>query len=141
MKKIVLATALIFMFVGCETGVKNKAQQIKEVPSGIVDRDEAVAAGSYSSKPSYKSSSNKIYSKSAQPGYYLQAAVFQKNKPSKTFLQPFDNSPFGYIVLTHYHKNYVLIGPYKSYNEAKSKIASVKSNLHKKTFVVQVLRP
>jgi len=140
MKKIILFATLLLMLVGCETGAKNKAQEIKEVPSGIVDRDDEVATATYS-KSSNKASSNKIFSKSAQPGYYLQFAVFHKNEPNQQFLQPLDNAPFGYILLTHRNKHHVLIGPYKSYNEAKGNISAVQSNLHKKTFVVQVLRP
>ena len=144
MKKIVLTTMLLLVISGCETGVKNKTQanNKKEVQSGIVDRDASTKTTSHTvSKKTTKVSSNKIYSKSAQPGYYLQMAVFEKNEPSKEFLRPLDNAPFDYILLTHYNRHYVLIGPYKSYNETKAKITSVKSNLHKKTFVVQVLRP
>jgi len=143
MKRIVLLTTLLLM-MGCETGVRNKAEPIREAPSGIVDK--VAGSNSYiSSSTSYskttRTSSNKIFSKSAQPGYYLQVAVFEKNSPSKAFLKPFDVSSFGYIVLTHYSKHYVLVGPYKSYNAAKAKINSVKYALHKKAFVVQVLRP
>ena len=139
MKKTILLTTLLLLVLGCETGVKNKAQPIQEVESGIVDRDGATAT--YSSNIASYKSTKKIFSKSAQPGYYLQVAVFEKNEPNQHFLKPLENSPFNYIVLNHYHKHYVLIGPYMSHNEAKSKIHSVKSNLHKKTFVVQVLRP
>ena len=143
MRKAILLTTLLFLVLGCETGVKNQIHTIKEVPSGIVDRDNSTRTYS-SSTSSYKtaqSNSKKIFSKSAQPGYYLQFAVFQKNKPSQSFLQPLNDSPFGYIVLTHYNKHHVLIGPYKSYNEAKTNISDIQSNLHKKAFVVQVLRP
>ena len=139
MKKIVLLTSLL-LIMGCETGVKNKAKVNKEVPSGIVDRN-VVEKTTPNSSSSHKSSSNKIFSKSAQPGYYLQAAVFEKSSPNKAFLKPFEISPFGYIVLNHYNKHYVLVGPYKSHNEAKAKINAVKYALHKKTFVVQVARP
>ena len=142
MKRIVLLTTLLLM-MGCETGVKNKAVATKEAPSGIIDKVEGSSSTTYTSSysKSTKSSSNKIFSKSAQPGYYLQVAVFAKSEPTKQFLAPLDASPFGYIVLTHYNKNYVLIGPYKSYNEAKAKVNTVKYTVHKKTFVVEVARP
>jgi len=143
MKRLVLLTTALLLIVGCETGVRNKGEVInKEVPSGIVDRN-VVEQTSHITKSSsvQKSSTKRIFSKSAQPGYYLQVAVFEKNRPSKSFLAPLDKSKFGYIVLTHYNKHYVLIGPYKSYNEAKAQIKSVKYSLHKKSFVVQVVRP
>ena len=142
MKKIVLSLSALLLLIGCETGVKNQTKEIKEVPSGIVDRDESVRETSYSyQKSSNKRTSNKIFSKSAQPGYYLQVAVFQKNEPNNNFLRPLNESEFGYIVLTHYHKHYVLIGPYFSYSEAKEQIGAVNSSIGKRTFVVQVLRP
>ena len=142
MKKLLLLTTALLLIVGCETGVKNQSKTIKEVPSGIVDRN-VVEQTSHITKSSsvQKASTKRIFSKSAQPGYYLQIAVFEKSKPSKSFLAPLDKSKFGYIVLTHYNKHYVLIGPYKSYNEAKAQIKSVRYTLHKKSFVVQVVRP
>ncbi|CAA6816122.1 MAG: Unknown protein, partial [uncultured Sulfurovum sp.] len=88
-----------------------------------------------------KKSFTKIFSNSAQPGYYLQMAVFKKNRPNKQFLEPLDKSKFNYIVLNKSSTDYVLIGPYLSYNLAKSNVSLVKSNLGKRTFVVQVLRP
>ena len=138
MKKTILLTITLILLLACETGVKNKGTSNEAVLSGIVDR-----ANNYStaSKTSQKTNSKKIFSKSAQPGYYLQMAVFEKNRPSKTFLKPLDKSSFNYIVLNKYNKDYVLIGAYNSYNAAKSKMASVKASLKKQTFVVQVLRP
>jgi len=139
MRKTTLILGTLILLLGCETGVRNKNAISKEAPSGIVDK---VDNPSYSySKSSYKATSSKIFSNSAQPGFYLQMAVFEKFKPNKSFLAPLNRSSFGYIQLEKYGKRYVLIGPYKSYNAAKNKIATVKSQLHKRTFVVQVLRP
>lgn len=133
---------MLILLLGCETGVKNQNKNDESVISGIVDRRD-VSSENHSNiiQKSHKQSSSKIFSKSAQPGYYLQMAVFKKHRPSKEFLAPLDNSSFNYIVLNKYNKDYVLIGPYKSYNSAKSKLALVKSKLKKQTFVVQVLRP
>ena len=128
------------LFLACETGVKNQSTTNKEVMSGIVNRTDNPTY-SYSSNKVSKQSFKRIFSNSAQPGFYLQMAVFTKHRPSKQFLQPLDRSSFDYIVLNKSTTDYVLIGPYKSYNSAKSKVSSVKHSLGKQTFVVQVLRP
>ena len=153
MKKTALITITLLFLFGCETGTSNKAKQTQSEPvSGIVDHGATGKNTSQSepvsgivdktySKTAQKGSSNKIFSKSAQPGFYLQIAVFEKYRPNKAFLAPIERSSFNYIVLNKYNKDYVLVGPYKSYNEAHSHIASVKKYLHKQSFVVQVLRP
>ena len=153
MKKTALITVTLLFLLGCETGVNNKATQTQnESLSGIVDHS-ASRKNVYQLEPasgivdkahsatSEKGSTNKIFSKSAQPGFYLQVAVFEKYRPSKAFLAPIKRSSFHYIVLNKYNKDYVLVGAYKSYNEAHSHIKSVKKYLHKDSFVVQVLRP
>ena len=150
MKKTALMTITLFFLLGCETGVSNKARQTQSEPvSGIVDHG---ATSKYSSQRepisgivdkrySKTGSSKRIFSKSAQPGFYLQIAVFERYRPNKAFLAPIERSSFNYIVLNKYNKDYVLVGPYKSHNEAHSHIGSVKKYLHKSSFVVQVLRP
>ncbi len=150
MKKTALIGLVFLFLVGCETGMGNKAPKAQgESISGIVDHRTAIKS-SVQSEPlsgivdkrySKTGSSNKIFSKSAQPGFYLQYAVFEKYRPSKAFLSKLNHSSFNYIVLNKYNRDYVLIGPYKSYNQAHSHIKSVKKYLHKQTFVVQVLRP
>ena len=153
MKKTALMTITLLFLFGCETGVSNKTKQAQSEPlSGIVDHGATTKNTSQSepvsgivdktySKTAQKGSSNKIFSKSAQPGFYLQIAVFEKYRPNKAFLAPIEHSSFNYIVLNKYNKDYVLVGPYKSYNEAHSHIGSVKKYLHKQSFVIQVLRP
>lgn len=139
MKKTILLSLTMLLFLACETGVKNQKTTHETVKSGIVERSEnsySYSKGSYSTK-----GPSKIFSKSAQPGFYLQMAVFAKTRPGKEFLRPLDRSSFNYIVLNKYSKDYVLIGAYKSYNDAKNKISLVKKTLGKDTFVVQVLRP
>jgi len=139
MKKTILLISTLLLLLACETGAKNKQTTHQPVVmSGIVERG---SYESFSKQSASKGTPRKIFSKSAQPGFYLQMAVFEKYRPTKAFLKPLDNSRFNYIVLNKYNKDYVLIGAYKSYNEAKKQIASVKSTLGKKTFVVQVLRP
>ena len=143
MIKKLLLTATLLLLLGCETGVKNQRTSGDDgISSGIVDR-ASVGTTHYvsSTQKSHNSTVHKIFSTSAQPGFYLQMALFEKYRPTKAFLKPLDNSRFNYIVLNKYNKDYVLIGAYKSYNEAKKQIASVKSALGKQTFVVQVLRP
>ena len=150
MKTTALMTITLFFLLGCETGVNNKVRQSQNEPvSGIVDHG---ATSKYSSQRepisgivdkrySKTGSSKRIFSKSAQPGFYLQIAVFERYRPNKAFLAPIERSSFNYIVLNKYNKDYVLVGPYKSHNEAHSHIGSVKKYLHKSSFVVQVLRP
>jgi len=140
MKKTILLSVTLLLLLACETGVKNQKQIKESAPSGIVERSSVHTNYSYASKTS-KQHFPKIFSKSAQPGFYLQMAVFTKYRPSKAFLRPLDRSHFNYIVLNKFHKDYVLIGPYKSYASAKSHRVSVKRALGKQTFVVQVLRP
>jgi hypothetical protein len=142
MKKIILLSITLVLLLACETGVKNQKTTNEPVMSGIVER--TYTANTKSSSVNYKtnkSSTNKIFSNSAQPGYYLQMAVFTKNRPSKTFLKPLDQSNFNYIVLNKSSRDYVLIGAYKSYSSAKNNVSSVRKTLGKQTFVVQVLRP
>lgn len=142
MRRILSTLSMLLIVSGCETGINNKTEHNKEVPSGIVDHSKGVTVNyDAMSESSNKSETRRIFSKSAQPGFYLQMAVFEKYSPSKSFLKPLNNSSFNYIVLTHYGKDYVLIGPYKSANEARSHIGSASKYLHKKTFVVEVKRP
>jgi uncharacterized protein YcgL (UPF0745 family) len=142
MKKTILLSVTLMLLLACETGVKNQGKINEPVLSGIVNRTVS-SNTNYSNvtQTSPKQSSNKIFSNSAQPGYYLQMAVFAKSRPNKIFLEPLDKSKFSYIVLNKSSMDYVLIGPYKSYNAAKNNVSSVKSTLKKQTFVVQVLRP
>ncbi len=142
MKKTLLLTLTLFLLLGCETGVKNKAVINDDgLSSGIVNRENGANAYTSSQQKAGHISVQKIFSTSAQPGFYLQMAIFEKYRPTKAFLKPLDHSKFNYIVLNKYNKDYVLIGAYKSYNEAKHQIKAVKSALGKETFVVQVLRP
>ena len=143
MKKTILLSLTLILLLACETGVKNQKTTNKVVMSGIIERTYTPSSKnhSYATNKTSKESSSKIFSKSAQPGYYLQMAVFAKNRPSKTFLKPLDASKFNYIVLNKLNKDYVLIGAYKSYAAAKNNVSGVKRTLGKQTFVVQVLRP
>jgi len=138
MKKTILLSVTLLLLLACETGVKNQKQIKEAAPSGIVERTNSL--DTYAHKTS-KHRFPRIFSKSAQPGFYLQMAVFTKYRPNKAFLRPLDRSHFNYIVLNKFHKDYVLIGPYKSYASAKKHIPEVRRALGKQTFVVQVLRP
>ncbi len=138
-----LITGLLFM--GCETGVDvskrtTKSNQLEEesVLSGIVDKPTAQIITTKSGK---KFSVHKIYSNSAQPGYYLQVAFFEEYKPNSRFENQLQHSGFKYTILNKNDNYYALIGAYKSYNEAHSHIGSVKAKLHKDSFVIHILRP
>jgi len=135
-----------FLFLGCETGVdvnksttnNTQVKQEEAVLSGIVDKPTNQVINNTSGQ---KLSIHKIYSSSAQPGYYLQVGFFEKYKPNSTFEKHLQNSGLKYTILNKNGNFYALLGAYKSYNEAHAHISTVKAKLHKKSFVVHVLRP
>ena len=138
-KALILLAGLLFL--GCETGTQvnktvTKAQE-EPVLSGIVDKPLNNVVTNASRE---KVSLGKIYSKSAQPGYYLQVGFFGKYKPNMAFMNKLKGLGVNYTVLNKNGDHYALVGAYKSYNQAKDQIHSVKS-VSKKSFVIQVLRP
>ena len=140
LKMIIASTAITFL-MGCETGVKNRSTMTTNttVPSGIVDKGTAGYVGSQKSSVNTKTS--RIFSSSARPGYYIQVGYYGQEKPNKSFVNRLDNSNFNYIVLDKNGDYYALVGPYISYNQAKTKMPAVKSSLNYKAFVIEVLRP
>ena len=144
LRTTLLLTGLLFL--GCETGVDvNKSttnnpnvKQEEPVLSGIVDKPTNQIVNSASGQ---KLSIHKIFSNSAQPGYYLQVGFFEKYKPNSSFEKQLQNSELKFTILNKNGNFHVLIGAYKSYNEAHSEISTVKARLHKKSFVVHVLHP
>jgi len=134
------------LFLGCETGVdvnksstKNtKEKQEEPVLSGIVDKPTNQIIHSKSGK---QLSIEKIYSNAAQPGYYLQVGFFERYKPSSSFEKQLHHSGFKFTILNKNGNFHVLVGPYKSYNEAHAKMSTVNSRLHKRSFVVHVVHP
>jgi len=144
-----LSTTLLLtglLFLGCETGVEvNKSttnnKELKQqelVLSGIVDKPTKQVVTNSSGQ---KLSIRKLYSTSAQPGYYLQVGFFQKYKPNSAFEKQLQNTGLKFTILNKNGDFHALIGAYKSYNEARAEIPTVKSRLNKKSFVVHVLRP
>ena len=138
--KTIIAFATIGFLTACETGVKNRsAATATDVPSGIVDRGSTGHVGSQKSSGNIKTS--RIFSNSATPGYYIQVGYYGQEKPNKSFIKRLENSKYNYIILDKNGDYYALVGPYISYNQAKSKISTVKSSLNYKAFIVQILRP
>ena len=136
LKITLLCTAVAFLS-GCETGVKNQSATTKVAPSGIVDKHSSYSSSSKMST----SNAKKIFSNSATPGYYLQVGYFGRYKPNKSYIRKLNNSGLNYTVLDKSGNYYALIGAYRSYNQAKAKMSTVKSKLSSDAFVVQVLRP
>jgi len=144
LKTTLLITGLLFL--GCETGVDanrpatNMQSQNQEeaVLSGIIDKPHNQVVTSTSGQ---KLSIKKLYSNSAQPGYYLQVGFFERYKPNTTFEQQLQNSNLKYTILNKNGNYYALVGAYKSYNQAHAEMSTIKARLHKKSFVVHVLRP
>lgn len=138
LKTTILCTA-IALLTGCETGVKNKSATNAVTPSGIVDKGSNGYIGTQKSSGNIKTT--KIFSNSATPGYYVQVGYYGQEKPNSSFMKRLDNSNLNYIILDKNGDHYALVGAYYSYNQAKSKISSIRSSLNSKAFVVQVLRP
>jgi len=138
LKTTILCTA-IALLTGCETGVKNKSATNTVAPSGIVDKGSNGYIGTQKSSGNIKTT--KIFSNSATPGYYVQVGYYGQEKPNSSFMKRLDNSNLNYTILDKNGDHYALVGAYYSYNQAKSKISSVRSSLNSKAFVVQVLRP
>jgi len=145
-KAMLLLSALV-LFSACETGMRNKQQTVQgmkqpEAPSGIVnkkDRLNANASSHYAS--SNKLSIKKVYSKSATPGYYVQIGYFKTYKPSATFMKRLNASGYPYTILQKNNSYHALIGAYKTYNIAQSKLRNVKAKLNRKAFIIEVKRP
>jgi hypothetical protein len=143
-KSTLLLTGLLFL--GCETGVEvNKSTtqntQVKQeeaVLSGIVDKPTSQMVTTASGQ---KLSVHKIFSNSAQPGYYLQVGLFKHYKPNSPFEKQLKDAGLKFTILNKNGEFHALVGAYKSYNEAHAEMSTVKSRLNKKSFVVHVLRP
>jgi len=143
-KTTLLLTGILFL--GCETGVDvNKStttnrqeQQEEAVLSGIVDKPTTQTVTTTSGK---KLSIHRIFSNSAQPGYYLQVGFFEQYKPNDSFEKSLQHTGLKYIILNKNGNYHALVGAYKSYNEAHAHMHSVNVKLHKKSFVVHILHP
>ena len=138
--KTTLVISTLF-FIGCETGVRHKSNNTtvqETTQSGIVDKPtHQTITTAQGTKVAFK----RIFSNSAQPGFYLQVGFFQKYEPNDSFIKQLKESGLKYTVLQKNGNFHALVGAYKSYNEAKSNTSTVKSRLHKQGFVVEVLRP
>jgi len=138
--KATLIISTLF-FIGCETGVQHKSSSraVQETTqSGIVDKPtHQTITTANGTKVAFK----KIFSNSAQPGFYLQVGFFQEYKPNDSFMQQLKRTGLHYTILAKNGNFHALIGAYKSYNEAKSHASTVKSKLHKQPFVVEILHP
>ena len=138
--KATLIVSTLF-FIGCETGVRHKSSSTavqETTQSGIVDKPtHKTITTSNGTKVAFK----RIFSNSAQPGFYLQVGFFHEYKSDTTFTNQLKQSGLKYTILQKNGNFHALIGAYKSYNEARSNTSTVKSHLHKQPFVVEVLRP
>ncbi len=144
--RAILLTSIL-VFVGCETGMKNKV-------SGNSTANNSTESGIVSTKGSndyYKpsvpknSEIRKIYSKLGIPGYYIQVGYFKENKPTGEFINRMEFSQLPYKLLKKFSNGqvgyYALIGPYISYNKAEEILGSAKDFVTPNAFVVKVVRP
>ncbi len=138
-KIMILSTALIF--VGCETGVKNKKSRDKKIEesgkSGIVVDENR------NYKPYIPKSSEikKIFSNSGTPGYYIQVGYFKERKPTNEFINRMKFSQLPYILLKKGQGEYALIGPYISYNKANEILGSARDFVTSSAFIIKLVRP
>ena len=141
--KFTLLLTSFIVTTGCETGVRNKnTLPLHTAESGIIDKPTRYVASKSSSYKRQKSNySGKIFSNSGTPGYYLQVGVFKEQAPNLAFKNRLNKTSLPHTILKKSGSHYALVGPYKSYNQAKSHVSNVKSNLNINSFVVQILRP
>ncbi|SFV53930.1 hypothetical protein MNB_SV-12-1895 [hydrothermal vent metagenome] len=146
--KTLLLTAIIF-FAGCETGLKNKTttNDMNNIStnSGIVNEKKSTATYSKSSG-NKKSEIRKIFSKSAIPGYYIQVGHFEDHKPDSVFMSKIKRSGLPSYIMEKYEDGranyYALIGPYRSYNEAKGvEDRGRAKSISYGAFIVETIRP
>jgi len=139
----ILLTAM-FLTTACETGIKNKKTEQIEAPSGIInkaDNHSYTSETSNSNNLVKKSLVKRIFSKSATPGYYIQVGFFRNYKPNATFMSRINHAGMPYTILLKSGNYHALVGPYTSYNQAKSHKTDIRSSLTDEPFVVEVLRP
>jgi len=136
--------ATLVLTTACETGIKNKKTEQVEAPSGIVtktDNDNYTSSTTGSTSLVKKSTIKRIFSKSATPGYYIQVGFFRNYKPNATFMSRINHAGMPYTILLKSGNYHALVGPYTSYNQAKSRKSDIRSSLTKEPFVIEVLRP
>jgi cell division protein FtsN len=144
-----LIVAMIIFFTGCETGLKNKSatndMNNKATASGIIkDKTGTNVQSKTTGGKSFEI--KKIFSKSAIPGYYIQVGHFEDNKPDASFMNKIKRTGLPYDIVDKYrndrHIYYALIGPYRSYNEAKSIEERGKTKpISYGSFIIQAVRP
>ena len=143
-KHYMTTTALLtimFLTTACETGIKNKKTEQIEAPSGIINKTDTYASNSDNNGLIKNSLVRRIFSKSATPGYYIQVGFFKNYKPNATFMSRINHSGLAYTILLKEGNYHALVGPYTSYNQAKSHKTDIRSSLTNEPFVVEVLRP
>jgi len=135
--------ATLVLTTACETGVRNKKTEQLEAPSGIVTKANSNYTSSTTDSNSLvkMATIKRIFSKSATPGYYIQVGFFRNYKPNATFMSRINHAGMPYTILLKNGNYHALVGPYTSYNQAKSKKSSIRSSLTKAPFVIEVLRP
>jgi len=146
LKGTLILTA-IFIFVGCETGMKNKGATTTttttdNVKSGIVSKGSAL-----NYKPHIPKSTEikKIYSKSGTPGYYIQVGYFKNHKPNDEFINRIEYAQLPYTIIKKYINKephyYTLVGPYRSYAQAMEIVGSAKEFVTPSAFIIKLVRP
>jgi len=100
-----LLLAMIVLFTGCETGLKNKTatndMNNKATSSGIIK--DKTGTNTYSKSTNGKSSEiRKIFSNSAVPGYYIQVGHFEDKKPDSSFINKMKRTGLRYDIVEKY---------------------------------------
>ena len=146
-KRLILA--MIVLFTGCETGLKNKTatndMHNKAPASGIVKEKSGTSTYGKTTK-GHSSEIRKIFSNSAVPGYYIQVGHFEDKKPDSTFMNKMKRSGLPYDIVEKYQDGranyYAVVGPYRSYNEAKGVESRGKTkSISYGSFIIETVRP
>ncbi len=137
-KKSLALLLTVGLLLGCETGTNNKA------PAGSAyQRDSGIVSQNKNYKPHTPKDSqmNKIYTSSGTPGYYIQVGYFGEHRPNDDIINRLKFADLPYEIIKKSRKNYLLVGPYTSYNKAREIKGSAKEYVTEDAFIVKVLRP
>ena len=126
------------LLLGCETGTSNTGPvgSSYKTDSGIVSQNK-----NYKPYTPKDSQMNKIYTSSGTPGYYIQVGYFGEHRPNADIINRLKFSDLPYEIVKKSKKNYLLVGPYTSYNKAREIKGSAKEYVTEDAFIVKVLRP
>lgn len=85
-----------------------------------------------------KTNDPKLQGSEATTGFYIQVGSFSKFSPNKQLLDTITQSSFDYRMQKAGDNNRLLIGPFKTRQEAKDKLNEVKDRINKDAFIKEI---